>query len=108
MSFDFDMRIDVGKSIACRVYFPTADVLRPMNYLPLQIRRVNHIKIDNTQPANARGGKIHPRWRAESAGADHQYARGFQFSLTLHANFRHDQMATVTSNLLIRERRQLG
>ena len=57
-------------------------------------------------PADARGGEVHPDGRTESARTDHQHARGFESSLTRHADLGHDQVTAVTQDLFVRQLRQ--
>src|SRR5208337_1098138 len=55
---------------------------------------------------HARSRKVKPERRAQSAGADQQYFRAFQLKLTLHAHFRHDQVAAVSQYLFIGQARR--
>ena len=64
MRFDFDMRVDVLKTIFRGRYFGAADVFRAMNDLTLKIRSIDHIEIDHAQPADSRGREIHAQWRS--------------------------------------------
>src|SRR4030095_10563419 len=107
MRFNFDMRIDIGQAIASRIDFPSADVFRAVNYLALKIRRLHQIEIDNSEPANTCGSKVHSERCAQSARSDHQNAGGFQPSLTFETHLGHDQVAAITPNLVTGEWRQL-
>ncbi len=74
-----------------------------MNDLSLEIRFFDDVKINDSDAANAGCGEVHSHRRAESAGADHEHARGFEFALTLHADFRHDQVTAVAQDLFVGE-----
>src|SRR5688572_33425532 len=106
MRLDLDMRIDVAQTISCGFDLATTQIFRAVNDLTLQVRLLDDVEIDDPDPAHARGRQVHSQRRPESARTDHQHARGFQFSLPLHAYFRHDQVAAVTHDLFVRKLRQ--
>ena len=56
--------------------------------------------------ADAGGGEIHRRGRAEAAGADAQHLRRLQLALPVHADLRHDQVPAVALDLVAGELRQ--
>jgi hypothetical protein len=72
-----------------------------VNDLALQIRFFHHVEIDDANPSYTGRREVHSHGRAESARSDHQHARGFQSSLSLHADLRHDQVTAVTENLFV-------
>jgi len=84
------IRIDVGKSIVRGGNFPSSDIFCAVQDLPLQIRNVDRIKVDQANRTNARRGQIKRRRRAKPARADAQYASSFQSLLTYRRHFRHN------------------
>src|SRR5687768_8120171 len=107
MRLDLDVRIDVAQTIAGRLDLPPAEVFRAVNDLTLKVRLLDDVEIDDADAADSRRGQIHAYRRAESARADHQHARRLHFSLSLHADFRHDQVTAVTHDLFVRQLRQV-
>ena len=75
-----------------------------MNDLPLQVRRLNHIKVDDAQVADAGRCKVERRGRTEPTRANEQHPRVEQLRLTLSANARKEQVARVARLLLWCER----
>src|SRR6185369_5407140 len=64
MRFNLNMRIDVLEAIARRSDFGPADILRPVDDLALKVRSIDDVEINQSQPADARGGKIHSQRRS--------------------------------------------
>src|SRR6266481_4926159 len=79
----------------------TSKSLKSSSALALESREVYHVKVNQTEFADASGGKIQTEWRAEAASADEQHLGILQFELPLHANFRHDEVAAVAQNLFV-------
>ncbi len=102
----FDVRIQIREPRLCRCAFVLANVAGTESYLPLQVGEIHHIEIDQAKFAYARSREIQTQRRAEPTGSNQQYFRVFQLKLTLHAHFRHDQMAAVAQNFFIREARR--
>ncbi len=101
MSLDLDVRVDVTQTISRGFDLAAAEIFRAVNDLSLQIRFFHNVEIDDTDSPDARCGQIHSHRRAEAARADHQYTRGFETTLPLHADFRHDQVTAVPQNLFV-------
>jgi len=75
IQFDLDLRIDVAEPVVGRFQFAAANVLCSMKYLPLKIRKIDVVEIDNADCPDAGGREIKRSRRSESAGADAQNAR---------------------------------
>src|SRR5439155_8581068 len=67
-----------------------------MENLPLQIRKIDIVEIDNSNRAHTRRSEIHCGRRSEATRADAQDARRFQASLTVRRDFGHHEMARIT------------
>ena len=72
-----------------------ADVGRAMDDLALQIGQRHHVVVDHAELADACGGEIHQRRRAEPARADHQHGRFLQRLLAGPADFAQHDVAGV-------------
>ena len=83
--------------------FDAADIRRAVNDLPLQVAEVDDVEIDDAERADAGGGEIHRRRRAEPARADAQHLGGLQLALPLDADLRHDQVPAVALDLVARQ-----
>ena len=81
------------------VELAAANVLGGVDDLPLQIARVNHIEIDETESADAGCGQIQRKRRAQTARSHAEDARGLQLLLALHAHFGQDEVARVAGEI---------
>jgi hypothetical protein len=75
---------------------------RPMSDCPWMICRC---RLDSSEGADAGGGQVHQRRRAEAAGPDAEDPGVAQALLAGHSDIRDDQMARVAADLV---RGQLG
>ena len=101
-----DVRVDGVQAILRRRELRAPDVRRAVDNLPLQVAEVDDVEIDDADRADAGRGQIHRGRRAEAAGADAQHAAGLQPALPVHADLRHDQVAAVALDLVVRELRE--
>src|SRR5947209_171150 len=108
VSFDLHVRVDVVQPVARRLDLRSAHVLRAVDDLPLQVRRVHHVEVHDAERADARRRQVHPRRRSQPPRPDHQHARGLQTPLPLHADLRHDEVSAVARDLFVRECRERG
>jgi hypothetical protein len=72
-----------------------------VNDLSLQVRLVNYIEIHDAETPDASRRQVQAERRAEAPRADHQHARRFELPLPLHPDFRHDEVTTVSRDLLV-------
>ena len=70
MEFDIDVWIHFAQSVARRFHFFAADIFGSVQNLPLQIAKIDIVKIDNPNFADASGGEIKCGRRTESARAN--------------------------------------
>ena len=101
MNDNLHVRIDAGNGFPCRLRFGPANVFGAMNDLPLQVREIHRIEIEDAEFANAGGGQIHRDGRAQSTRADAQHARRADFLLAAQAHFRQDQVSGITADFII-------
>ena len=66
-----------------------------MHDLPLQVRLVDDVRVDDADSPDARRGEVERRRRAEPAGADQQDLRVEQLQLPLLAHLRDQKVAAV-------------
>jgi hypothetical protein len=81
-------RIDVVQPIARRVEFRAADVRGAVKQLTLKIRDIDDVEVHEADRADAGGGKIERRRRAEAAGTDDEDAGGFEPPLSGETDVR--------------------
>src|ERR687891_1687388 len=62
MQFDLDLRIDIAQTIPSRFEFASADVICSVEDLPLEIRKVDIVEIDNSNHADAGRSEVERRW----------------------------------------------
>ena len=106
--FDLNVGIQIGKTRLRRGGFGLADIVGAKGDLALEIGEIHDIKIDESELADACRGEIQTQRRAKAAGADQQHFGVFQLELTVHADFRHDQVAAVAKNFFVGQRRGFG
>ena len=92
---ELDMGIERVDSLRGGVDLAPADIRRGVDDLALQIGQRDDVVIDHAERADAGGGKIHQRRRAEAAGADHQHGSLLQRRLTGAADFAQHDVAGV-------------
>ena len=78
-----------------RVDLRRAERVERVGDLPLQVRLVDDVGVDDPERADARGGEVERRRRAEAARADQQDARVEQLELALLADLGDQQVARV-------------
>ena len=68
------VRVQIADAVPGGLDLLAAHVLRPVQHLALQVRRVDDVELDDAETADARGGEVEPDGRAEPACADHEDA----------------------------------
>ena len=86
----------------------TADIGRAVDDLALQVGVIDHVVVDQAEPAHACGGQIHRQRRSQPARADQQHAGSLQLLLPAHAHFGHDQVAAVALHFFMRQGQWAG
>ena len=87
-----------------RVDLRRAERVERVRDLPLQVRLVDDVGVDDPDRADAGRSEVERRRRAEAAGADQEDPRVEQLQLALLADLGDQQVARVAGALLRRER----
>jgi len=69
--------------------------------LALEVREIDCIEINESDPADASGGKIESNWRSESARTDTENARRLDSLLPLEGDLGHDEMTRIARDLIV-------
>jgi len=72
-----------------------ADRCGVVDDLPVEIRQVDGVEVDQPDRADACGREIQERGRPESAGADAEHPRRLQPALAVLADLRQQEMAAI-------------
>ena len=100
---DRDLRVDRRQSLAARLHFRHADCGRGVQDLPLQVREIDDIAIDQTDGADSGGSEIESGRRAEPPGTDEQDLRLVQLYLALATYVAENNLTAISLNLLFSE-----
>mmetsp|Transcript_16918 Transcript_16918/g.52859 ORF Transcript_16918/g.52859 Transcript_16918/m.52859 type:complete len:354 (-) Transcript_16918:16-1077(-) len=108
-------RVDSPQRLGRARRLRDADVRRRVDDLPLQVRHVHHVVVDDRQLTDPRRSQVHQRRRPEPARADAQDFRVLQLLLPLDAHLAQDQVPRVPLHLpaiqlgpLLRRRQRRG
>jgi hypothetical protein len=71
-----------------------------MDHLPLQVGDAYLIVIHDADGADACGGQVLDQGRAQTPGADHENASGFQFQLPWSAHIPEDEVAGIAVDFI--------
>ena len=85
-----------------------ADAIRGVEDLPLQVRVVDDVLVDDADRADAGRGQVQAGGRAEAARADHQHLRGEQLQLARLAHLGDQDVAAVAAAAARRRARRHG
>ena len=89
---DFDVRV-VGVDRLLRRYdLRLPDVVVLVEDLPLQVRDIDRVEVDDADLSDAGERQIHGDRRTETARTDDQRARFHDLALTARPHLRHDDM----------------
>src|SRR5262249_13382000 len=80
-----------------------ADVRLAVDDLALQVRLVDLVELHDAERADARGGQVHQRRRAQAAGSHTEHLGGLQPLLPGHPDVGDDQVAGVPADLVYGE-----
>jgi len=96
-----DIRIDRIERGARGVHLHRADGFAPIQDLPLEIRQVDLVGIDQREPADAGRGEVERCRAAQPARADDQRVRGAQLFLSFDPDLRQQDVPAVAEKLLV-------
>ncbi len=103
---DRDVRVERLDRPLRRVDLRLAEALGRVDDLPLEVRVVDDVGVDDPERPDARRCEVERRGRAEAAGADEEDARLEQPLLAFLADLGDQQVARVARPLRRRERRR--
>ena len=92
---DVDVGIEVEQPRACRIQLRRADIGGAVKHLPLQVRDVDVVEVDEPDASHARGGEIQRRGRAQPPRADDQHRAARELLLPFFAELRQREVAGV-------------
>ena len=86
MQFELNQGIERADRFGGTVHLWLSDPIGSVQDLPLEIRKLDHIRIDNAEPANPGSREIQRDGGAKPTGADDQDARAFEALLASDAD----------------------
>ena len=98
-----DVRIQRTDELRCQLRLWPTHLVVAEDRLPLQVRAVDNVIVDDRQPADARAGECGDRRAADSARSDDRDVRGFQPPLADSSDLRQDDVSRVTLQLVVGE-----
>ena len=96
--FDNNLRVDLRQRRLSRKRFRLADPRVRMQYLALQVGKIDRIAIGQCELPDARGSEIKRRWRTQTADTDDQHPRCRNPRLPGDADFIEQQVTAVTTH----------
>ena len=97
---DVDVGVEQRERLLGRVDLAVTDAVHVVQDLALQVRRVDHVHVDDAERADAGGAEVQRGGRAEATGAEQQHLGVEQLVLTLLAHLGQQQVALVAVALL--------
>src|SRR5919108_4826436 len=101
---DADVRVERLEGALRREDLRVAQAVGRVDDLALQVRLVDHVRVDDAERADAGCGEIERGGGAETAGADEEHPCVEETLLTLFADLGNQQVPAVARSLLRRER----
>jgi hypothetical protein len=98
---DLDFGIEVQERVASGVDLARANVVRVVQDLPLQVRKIDLVRIGEGEPSEAACREIQRSGAAEAAGADDQRASRAQPRLSFDPDLGKKDVAAVAEELLV-------
>ena len=99
VQFDVDIWVRIVQTFSRRFQFAAANVFRAVQNLTVQVRKIDIVRIDQSNRADSGRREIKRSGGTESAGANAQNARRFQSTLSLDADLRENEMARIAREL---------
>uniref|UniRef100_A0A8B9IZ10 Dolichol-phosphate mannosyltransferase subunit 1 n=1 Tax=Amazona collaria TaxID=241587 RepID=A0A8B9IZ10_9PSIT len=87
------------KSCRGRYGFGQTPAGLPVQHLPVQVARLHHVVIHQTQAADAGRGQVLGQGAAQAAAAHHEHGGAAQKQLTPHAELRQHQLPAVPQDI---------
>ena len=89
------IRVERGEGLLRRVDLPLPDPIQVVQDLPLQVRLVHHVHVDDSDGADARGRQVQRRRGPETTGSQQQHLGSEQLLLTFFADLGQQEVALV-------------
>ncbi len=100
MLLDLYVGVEGGDRLLRRVHLRHADPVGRVDHLPLQVRQIDLVVVDDPQRADASGSQIQRRGRPQASGPQQQHLGVEQLLLALDSDLRQQQMSRVAFTLL--------
>ena len=97
MRADVDMRVECLQPFARDLDLGAPDARAVEQDLPLQVRFVDAVPVDDAERAHARCREVQRRGRTEPARADDQHARGLELFLAREPDFLEVEVPLVAT-----------
>ena len=72
-----------------------------MENLPLQIRQIDNVKVDESESADSGGSQIERNWRPEASRPNDEDARFLERALPGITHLRQDDVAAISNQLFV-------
>jgi hypothetical protein len=95
MRDDLDLAVELAQPLARRIELLPSDRARAVEDLPVEVRRIDAVKVDEADPPHARRGEVRRHRTAEPTGADDQHRGPLQSQLPRLTDLRQQQVARV-------------
>jgi len=93
VSDNLDTGVDRINLLLRRLGFRRTDAIDGMDYLPLQIGKIDNVEINQTDVTDTGSRDVELRLRAERPGTEDQHFGIEQLRLTFLAHLRNDEVA---------------
>ncbi len=93
-------RVDLEHRVAGALCLGPADIGLTVDDLPLQVRFVDHVELDDPDGADAGRGQVQQCRRSQPAGSDDQHFGILETLLAVHPRGPDDQVTAVPGNLV--------
>src|ERR1700742_2481543 len=95
MRLERHLGIEIAEARGGAVELRPSDVVRAVEDLPVQIRGLDFVEVDEADPADAGGGEIERRGAAEPTGADDEHGAAPKLLLPFLSELREDLLTRV-------------
>ena len=94
------VRIVCEERLPGRFYLGFPHVVVKVQYLPLEVGKVDGVEVDDPDGADARKRQVDRYRRPQSTGADNQHLRVQELALSSAAHLGHDDMTAIPLDLV--------
>jgi hypothetical protein len=107
MALHHDVGIHGGDALGRHLHLRATHIIRGVEHLTVQVRRVDHVVVDEPEGSDARGSQVLGQWAAEAPRSDEQNPGREQRLLALEPDFGQGQVAPIAI-VLVRPERCVG